>query len=98
MTPLGAGESSPAPIGVSSPPSYADIACKKPTDSSGSSDEDSIDQLSKKAGRKSKKEIQEEEVERIKMQGSQSTIEMSYERNKQTRPPKGVITPSNLGK
>ena len=54
-SPLGVGESSPAPIRASSSPSYADIACKKPTDSSGSSEEDSIDQLSKNIGRKSKK-------------------------------------------
>ena len=65
--------------------------------SSGSSD-DSIEQLSKKGGRKSKKEIQEEEAERLKMQGSQSTIEMYYRSNKITRPPKGVITPSTTCK
>ena len=44
------------PIGVSSPPSYADISCKKPADSSGSYDEYSFEQLSKKAGQKSRKE------------------------------------------
>ena len=97
-TPTWVGEYSPTPIGAISPPSYVGIAHKEPTDSSGSSNEDSIDQLSKKAGRKYKKEIREEEAERIKTQGIQSTIQMSYGRNKRIRPPKRVITPSNLGK
>ena len=87
-----------SPIGFSSPPSYVDIARKKSAESSGSSNEDSIDQLSKKAGRKSKKEIWEEEDERLETQGIHPTIEISYGRNKRTRPPKGVITPSQLGK
>ena len=82
-----------SPIGVNSSPSYADITKKKMSDSSTSSDEDSTQQLSKKAGRKPKKE-----AERLKMQGSQSTIEIPYGRSKRTRPPKGVITPSHLGK
>ena len=89
---------SPLPIGDFSPPSYVDIARNKLAESSDSSDENSIEQLSKKGGRKSKKEIQEEEAERLKTQGSQSTIEMSYGRNKRTRPPKGVITSSNTSK
>ena len=82
-------------IGENSPPSYADIARKKQLDSPSSSDDDPI---SKKGGRKYKKEIWEEEAEGLKTQGSQSTIEMSYGRNKKTRPPKGVGTPSQLGK
>ena len=88
----------PLPVGDCSPPSYADIARKKPAESSNSSDENSIEQLSKKGGRKSKKELREEEAERLKIQGSQSTIEMSYERNKRTRSPKGAVTPSNPSK
>ena len=52
-------------------------------DSSGSSDEDSFEQSSKKDGRKSRKEIREEEVEQLKIQGSQATIEMSMGRTKQ---------------
>ena len=88
----------PLPVGDSSPPSYADIARKKLAESSASSDENSIEQLSKKGGRKSTKELQEEEAERLKTQGSQSTIEMSYGRNKRTRPPKGAVTPSNPSK
>ena len=51
----------------------------------------------KTVGRKSKKEIREEEAERPKTQGSQATIEMSYGRNKRNMLPKGVITPSSLG-
>ena len=84
------------PLGDSSPPSYADIACKKLIDSSGSLEEYSIDQFSKNSGRNSNKEIWEEEAERLKTQGSQFTIEMYYGRNKRTRPPKGAVTPSNL--
>ena len=98
LIPLWDGEPPLIPIGDRSTPSYVDIARKKPVKRSDSSNENSIEQLSKKGGRKSKKEIREEEVERLKMQGSQSTIEMSYGRNKRTRPPKGVITPSNTGK
>ena len=77
-------------------PSYVDIARKKHGVSSGSSEDASFEQSKK--GRKTKKEIREEEVERFKTQGSQATIEMSYGRNKRNRPPKGVITPSPLGK
>ena len=88
------GPSHCSPIGENSPPSYANIA-RKQIDSPNSSEDD---QISKKGGRKSKKEIREEEVERLKTQGSQSTIEMSYGRNKRTGPPKGVGTPSQLGK
>ena len=98
LSPKGVGEVFPAPVRPSSSPSYVEIARKKPIESSGSSDEESIDQFSKKSGRKSKKEIREEEAEMLKTQGSQSTIEMSYGQNKRTRPPKGVITPSNLSK
>ena len=87
-----------SPIGVNSSPSYTDITRKKPVDRYGSFEEDSIEKLSKKDGRHSKKEDWEEEAERMKMQGNQSTIEMSYGRSKRTKPPKGVITPSQLGK
>ena len=88
----------PSPNGAKSSPSYAEIIKKKPVYSSCSSEEDSIAKISKKAGRKSRKEAREEEVERLKMQGSQSTIEMSLGKSKRTRPPKGVITPSLSGK
>ena len=67
-------------------------------DSSGSSDEDSFEQSSKKAGRKSRKEIREEEAERLKMQGSQATKEMSMGRTKRNRSQKGGATPSGSGK
>ena len=43
----------PSPNGAKSSPSYVEIIKKKPTDSSGSSNEDSIEQFSKKAGMKS---------------------------------------------
>ena len=49
----------PSPNGANPSPSYAKIIKKKLVDSSGSSDEDSIEQLSKKAGRKSRKEALE---------------------------------------
>ena len=87
-----------SPNGAKASPSYVDITRKKQDVFSYSSDEDSIEQLSKKAGMKSKKETHEEEAERLNMQGSQSTIEMSLGGSKRNRPPKGVITPSHLGK
>ena len=65
-------------------PPYAEITKKKSTDIFGSSDVDYIEQLSKKAGRKSRNEAREEEVDRLKMQGSQCTIEMSFGRSKRT--------------
>ena len=70
------------PIKPSISPSYVEILKKNMVDSFGSSDEDSFEQSSKKAGRKSHKEIREEEAERLKMQGSQATIEMSMGRTK----------------
>ena len=69
---------------------------KKHGVSSGSSEDDSFEQSKK--GSKSQKELREAEAERLKTQGSQATIEMSYGRNKRNRPPKGAITPSPLGK
>ena len=95
--PLEGGSPLSSPVDTSSPPSYADIARKKHDVSSGSSEVDSFEP-EKTAGRKSKKEIREEEVERLKTQGSQATIEMSYRRNKRNRTPKGLFTPSSLGK
>ena len=89
------GPSDSSPIRENSPPSYVDIAHKKQLDSPSSSDDDPV---SKKGGNKSKKEIREEEAERQKTQGSQPTIEMSYGKNKRTRPPKGVGTPSQFVK
>ena len=66
-------------------------------DSFGSSGEDSFEQSSKKTGRKYRKEIREEEVEHLKMQGSQATIEMTLGRSKRNRPLKGGATPSGIG-
>ena len=91
-------QQNPSPNGAKSSPSYAKITKKKPLDSSGSYGDDSIEKLSKKAGRKSRKEAREEEAERLKTQGSQSTIKMSYGRSKRTRPLKGVINPSHTSK
>ena len=95
--PLEGGSLPSSPIDTFSPPSYADIAWKKHDLSPDSSEDDSFE-LKKTVGRKSKKEIREEEAERLKTQGSQETIEMSYGRNKRNMPPNGVITPSLLGK
>ena len=88
----------PSSNGDKSSPSYADIAKKKKIDSSSSSGDDSIDKLSKKVGRKSIKEAREQEAKRLKMQGSLSTIEISYGKSKRKRPLKGVITPSHPSK
>ena len=51
-------------------PYYAEIIKKKLVDMSGSSEEDSIEKITKKASRKSRKEVREEETERLNMQGS----------------------------
>ena len=59
-----------SPSGAISPPSYTQILKKKLVDTSGSSKEYYIEQITKKAGRKSRKDIREEEAERLKMQGS----------------------------
>ena len=67
-------------------------------ESSGSSDEDTFEQSSKKIGRKTRKEIREEEAERLKTQGSQATIEMNLSRSKRNIPLKGGATPSGTGK
>ena len=54
-----------SPVGVNSPLSYADVLKKKLVESSGSSGEDEY--FTKKVGRKARKEIREEEAERLKM-------------------------------
>ena len=64
----------------------------------GSSDEDTFEQSSKQGGRKSRKEIREEEVECLKMHGSQATIEMSMGRGKRNKSQKGGATPFGTGK
>jgi hypothetical protein len=79
--------------GSPSNPSYAEITKKKPEESSGSSEDESFERPSKKAGRKSRKEKREEEAERFKTQGSQPTIEMSIGRNTRPRPSKGGPNP-----
>ena len=65
---------------------------KKPMDNSGSSDEYSI-KRSSKIGRKSLKKVREEEAKRLKMQGSQATIDMSIAGNTKARPSKGGPLP-----
>lgn len=84
-----------SPASAISPLSYAEmIKKKKLIDNLGSSEEDSFERSTKKAGRKSPKEIREEEAERLKMQGSQSTIKISLGINTRARPTKGGPTPS----
>ena len=51
-----------SPANPSSSPSYVEILKKKMVDFFGSSDEDTFEQSSKKGGRKSRKEIREEEA------------------------------------
>ena len=65
---------------------------KKPMDNSSSINEDSIERSSKK-GCKSLKKVWEEEAKRLKMQGSQATIEMSIAKNTRARPSKGGPIP-----
>ena len=64
-----------SPIRPPISPSYDDVL-KKKVESYGSSEDDG--KFTKKFGRKSRKEVREEEVERLKMQGSQPTIELSF--------------------
>ena len=78
-----------SPSRPSSSPSYAEILKKKVAESSGSSDEDTFEQSSKKTGRNSRKEIREEEVKCLKMKGSQATIEMALGKSKRNKPLKG---------
>ena len=75
-----------------SSPSYADVTKKKPEESSGSSEDETFERPSKRASRKSRKELREEEAERLKVQGSQATIEMTMGRNTRPRPSKGGHT------
>ena len=62
-------------------------------DDSGSSEEESLERSSKK-GHKSLKKVREEEAERLKIQGIQTTIEMSIAKNTRDRPSKGGPPPS----
>ena len=71
-----------SPTCVTSSSSYVKILKNKSVDTSGSLEEDSIDKFTKKSGRKSRKEVIEEEAERLNMQGSHATIEMSICRSK----------------
>ena len=80
-----------SPIITISSPTYAEALKKKPVESSDSSEED--EQFTKKAGRKSRKDIGEE-AKKLKMQGSQDTIELSFGRSKWNRSPKGGVAPS----
>jgi len=57
------------------------IKKKKLIDNLGSFEEDSFEQSTKKVGRNSCKEIREEEVERLNIQGSQSIIKISLGKN-----------------
>jgi hypothetical protein len=79
--------------GSPSNPSYAEMARKKPVESSDTSEDESFERPTKKPGRKSRKEKREEEAEKYKTQGSQPTLEMSIGRNSRARPPKGGSNP-----
>ena len=87
-----------SPEEAKSSPSYVDIIRKKQVVCSYSSNDNSVENFSKKIGRSTKKETREEDVERLKMRGILPTSEMSYGRSKRSRPPKGVSTPSQVGK
>lgn len=80
------------------PSSYVDMIINKPLELTGSLEEDTFERPSKRAGRKSLKEAREEEAERQKMQGSQSTLEMSISRNTRAWPPKRGLSSTTLNK
>ena len=84
-----------APQGSPPNPSYAEITRPKQPESAGSSEDETLERPTKRAGRKSRKELREEEAERLKVQGNQSTIEMSIGKNTRSRPPKGGPSPSS---
>jgi len=95
----GGGAASPgASQGSPSIPSYADITKKKVAEPSNSSEEEIYERPSKRADRKPHKVVREEEAKCLKMQGSQSTIEMTIGRNTRERPSKGGIPNPSLGK
>jgi carbamate kinase len=77
---------SDSPIRIFSSPSYIEIIKKKPLENFGSSEDESFERPTKRAGRKYHKE----EAERQKMKASQSTIEMSIGINNRTSPPREV--------
>eukprot|EP00253_Pinus_taeda_P026917 PITA_26917 len=79
--------------GSPSNPTYTEVTKKKAVQSSESSEEEFFERPTKRAGRKSRKEKREEEAERLKTQGSQSTIEMTIGRNSRPRASKGGSTP-----
>ena len=83
-----------------SSPSYADIIKqkKKILENTCSSDEETFERPSKKVGRRTNKETREEESERQKTLGSQTTIEMSIGRNTRPRAPKGGGPTQSSGK
>ena len=84
-----------SPIRPPISPSYADALTNK-VESFGSSEDDG--QFAKTFGRKYRKEIREEDAERLKMQGSQPTIKLSFGQSKCNRPQNGGATPCHSGK
>jgi len=66
-------------------PTYADMTKKRPPDLAQSSEELPFEKSTKKQGRKSNKEIREDEAEKQKMQGSQATLDMTLFKGGQTR-------------
>ena len=76
-----------------SPPTYAEMAKKIKISENSGSDEDPLEKSTKK-GHKLQKTLREEEADRLKMQGSQATLDMSISRNTRARPPKGGPPPS----
>eukprot|EP00253_Pinus_taeda_P007342 PITA_07342 len=75
-------------------PTYAEVTKKKIAESSESLEEELFERPLKRPGRRSRKEKREEEAERLKTQGSQSTIEMTIGRSNRPRSSKGGSTPS----
>ena len=65
-------------------------------ESLGSSEDETYERPSKRARRKSHKEAREEEAERLKIQGSQSTIEMSIGKIPDQGLPREAPTPPQV--
>jgi hypothetical protein len=83
-----------------SSPSYAEITKRKknPIENIGSSDDETHEKVTKRAGRRTNKETREEESEKQKTLGSQATIEMTLGRTPRPRTSKGGGPTPSSGK
>ena len=65
-------------------PSYAEMAKRRPLEAISTSEEEPFEKSTKRQGRKSNRELREEEAESQKMQGNQSKLDNSFTKNPNT--------------